>query len=420
MDFRRLIKCFVFEEGNRSKITLGAKTRLNPQLHRLELKEQATTDPDNYSTEFPTDDDLYVKTWVAEPDCVRGWLGFEVEDGHTDVDGVTVTSLGFRLSDGTDEYWWNGGAWVVNTTDWNTEIEVSTNIATFPWVQKKLQIIINLKSTNSLATPRATLIKVLYKAVIEFQEDLIYRSLVPLLKEKSRTIAEMLIEIASDTSAIDMKTEYVLQTPYNVVSIDSVFNETDDPVHETDIFDSYNVGTEVVNLTTSVDAGKVVRIRFVYEPEVAVTTSQDYTEIQSVPSIVLDDINLVNATEYGLPTHVVNKGTGAAVELPPPIRGDLEVLAHIVTDKGVDQMRLADKMKDFFANNPLVRSIGLDEEYRLHLLDEYDMRTGANTGDLHTGRLRFSIVGALFYMRDSIDKYIVQEFKTTANSNLVL
>lgn len=419
MNYRRLIKFFIFDEDNRRKITLGDKTRLNPELHCLQLKQEASSDPDNPHMVYPTDDNLIVKTWVAQPDATRGWLGFEAVVEHTDVDGVTVTSVGFRLSDGTDEYWWNGGAWVVNTTDWNTEAEVATNINSFPWTQKRLQIVINLKTTDSSATPVVKAVKVLYKAVIEFQEDLIYRSLVPKLKEIVRAIAEMLVEISADTSTIDIKNDYVLQTPYNVVDIDSVFIETDDPNHETDIFDSYDDATQIIALSTVVSAGKHLRIRFVYEPEIAVTTSQDYTEIQKVPSVILDDINLVNATEFGYPVHVANKSDGTAVELPSPLRGDLEVMAHVITDKGVDQMRLADKLKDFFANNPLIRSTGLDEEYRLRLLDEYDMRTGANMGDLHTGRLRFSIVGALFYMRDSIDKHIVQSFKTV-DSNLVI
>jgi hypothetical protein len=420
MDYKRLIKAFVFEEDNRSKLSLGDKTRLHPLKHRLQLKEQSTIDPDDLGVVFPMDDGLCAKTWITEPGCVRSWLGFEVVATHTIVDGIVVTSLGFRLSDGTNEYWWNGSGWEINTSNWNDENEIAANIATFQWAQKKLQIVINLKTTNKLYTPMVQSIKVLYKAVIEFQEDLIYRTLVPLLKANIRPIAEMLIRLESDTSSINIADDYTLSTPYNVSGVDSVFNETDDPNYEMDIFDNYDSVNGVINLTTTVLADKVVRIRFEYEPEIVVTTSQDYTEIQKVPAVILDDINLVNATEYGLQTHVANKGDGTAVVLPPPIRGDLEIMAHMVTDKGVDQVRLADKMKEFLSNNPIIRSTGLDEEYRLHFQDEYDMRTGANMSDLHTGRLRFSIVGALFYMRDSIDKHIVQSFNTTVDSNLVI
>ena len=41
---------------------------------------------------------------------------------------VAITGAGYRLTDGTDEYWHNGASWEVNTTDWNTEEEVAAEI----------------------------------------------------------------------------------------------------------------------------------------------------------------------------------------------------------------------------------------------------------------------------------------------------
>lgn len=415
MRLRKLVKHFEFLSINRDKITLDDYTRLNEDENRAQLKEILFG-----IEEYPTDDDLYLKTWVAQPQSVQQWLGFEVEATHFEVDGQVVTSLGFRLSDGTDEYWWDGGNWVVNTTDWNTEVEVAENISSFPAIAKKLQIVVNFKTTNKYVTPYLRDIKVLYSSNIEFKEDLLYRTLIPLLKDNVRPIADYPIELPSDTDTLDLANDFPLEAPYNIVGIDSAYNHTDDPDHNTDIYQSYDSGTNVVTLSQVVSAGKVVWLRFYWEPEVAVTTSRDYTEIQKVPSLVLDDVNLVNATEYGPDDYVVNKSTGEAVIVPAPIRGDLEIMANLITDKGIDQTRLADEMKRFFANNPLITSTGLDEEYRLWLLDEYDMRTSANLGDLHTGRLRFSIVGALFYMRDSIDTYAVKEFKSTNDSNLVI
>jgi len=415
MRLRKLVKHFEFLSNNRDKITLDDYTRLNEDENRAQLKEILFE-----IEEYPTDDDLHLKTWVAQPQSVQQWLGFEVEATHFEVDGQVATSLGFRLSDGVDEYWWDGGNWVVNTTDWNTEVEVAGNISNFPAIAKKLQVIVNLKTTNKYVTPYLRDIKVLYSSNIEFKEDLLYRTLIPLLRDNVRPIADYPIELTSDTDTLDLANDFPLETPYNIVGIDSAYNHTDDPNHNTDIYQSYDPGTNVVTLSQVVSAGKVVWLRFYWEPEVAVTTSRDYTEIQKVPSLVLDDVNLVNATEYGPDDYVVNKSTGEAVIVPAPIRGDLEIMANLITDKGVDQTRLADEMKRFFANNPLITSTGLDEEYRLWLLDEYDMRTSANLGDLHTGRLRFSIVGALFYMRDSIDTYAVKEFKSTNDSNLVI
>lgn len=409
----KLIKCFTFEEDNRSKIELGSKVRLNSTKHWVQLKEEKDADPDNPIDVYPLDDDLYVKTWITQPTSVRGWLGFDANVQHVKVDDVAVTSVNFRLGDGTDEYWWDGGAWVVNTTNWNTESEVANNINNFFWTQKKIQVVSNLKTTNKLFTPKLKEIQILYESNVQFQEDLIFRSLVPMLKSQTRPIGNLQLTLGIDTDSVDLANDYRMQTPYDVVDIDSVFNTTDDQNQENDLFDSFDYASQVITLATIVSAGKNLKINFVYRPKVAVTTSQDYTEINKVPAIVLDDINLLDANEVSIPTFVSNKSNNTAVEIKPPIRGNLEIVARIITDKAIDQARLSDELKRVISSNPLMKSVGLDEDYRLQLLDEYDMRTVANSSDLQTGILRFAIVGALFYIRGSIDKYVIQNLEIT-------
>jgi hypothetical protein len=52
----------------------------------------------------------------------------------------------------------------------------------------------------------------------------------------------------------------------------------------------------------------------------------------------------------------------------------------------------------------------MDESFRLFLIDEFDMTTPANMGDLHTGRIRFRIENALFFNRDSIEVNGIKKF----------
>jgi len=413
MKTTKLIKTFAFEEENRSRIVLGTGARLNPTsgFNRLQLAGEA----------FSTDPDIFAKTWVTDPTTVQQWIGFEVIADHfKDEAGVVVTSLGFRLSDGTDEYFWNGSTWEVNAVDWNTEAEVAANIASFfPGVvqARKLQVVINLKTTNAAFSPYVYAVKVLYESTIEFQDDLIYRSLVPLIRSGLQPISRFMIQLEAAASTVDLKNDYKLETPYNVTGIDSVFNHTNDPEHLTDVFDSFDVGTQVITLTGAQAAGDVLFIRFVYEPEVAVTTSQDYTEIEKVPSIILDDINLIGASKLGQDDHVLNRATGEGWKIPAPLQGNLEVLLHLITDKGVDHQRLADEIKRFFANNPTIKSVGMDERFRLFLIDEFDMTTPANSGDLHTGRIRFRIENALFFVEDSKPIFGVKRFVMDGNMN---
>lgn len=411
MRLTKIIKEFRFEEEVRDLITLGTKTRLNPDLHYLQLEEQS-------DGSYPTDSDLNVKTWVAQPHCVKAWLGFQVDVTLPTVKNVAVTSVGFRLSNGTNQYWWNGASWEINTSSWNTEIEVATNIGSFTIADQKLQVVINLKTTNPTVTPLVRSVKVLYDGDIHFQEDLIYRSLVPSLDQQVRPKGRTRIKLAANSSTVDIS---VIETPYNIESIDGAFNHTDDPEHLTDLYQSYDSGTKVVTLSSEQSAGKVIHIDFLWKPEVIVATSQDYTELEKVPSIVLNDINFVDASETGVGDNCVfNKGTFSGWKVGTPIQGDLEFTMRLITDKSVDLMRLSDEVKRWIMNNRFLTSFGLDEEYRLWLINEFDMTTAANKEDIHSGRLVFRLVGALFLEQDAEQVYAVKQFKLQGDMDVTV
>jgi len=410
MRLRKIIKEFVFEEENRTKITLGSNTRLNPDENWLQLKEQS-------DGLYLTDSDLYVKTWVVNPLTVKKWIGFQVVETIPEYNLVVTGSLAYRLSDGTDEFFWNGSAWEVNVVDWNTEAEVANNIENFPVASKKLQVVINLKTDNVSYTPLVHRIKVLYESNVEHTEDLVYRSMVPMLRDEIRPRGRMLIKMTSTSDTISLAP---IETPYNIASIDSVFDHTNDPDHFVDLYQSYDEGTETITLSTTIAENDLAYVNFLWEPEVAVTTSQDYYEVEKVPVIVLDDINLLDATEQSQTDFVFNKDTGSGWKIKSPLRGDLEFSIRLITDKGIDLLRLADETKRFFANNKVLRSVGLDEEYRLWLLTEYDMTTSANQEELHSARMTCRIVNVLFFEQDAAEAYAVERLNLQGDMDLTV
>jgi hypothetical protein len=407
MRLRKFIKRFEFDESVRSKLTLGPGVRLHPQLAVVTLQAGA-------DGSFPTDAGLKFATWVANPRSVKQWLGFEAVVAHGREAGVEVTSLGFRLTDGADEFWWDGGAWAVNTANWNTEAEVAANIAAFPVSSRSLGFIVNLATSDPGHAPSVSALKVLYASAEDVTEDLIYRSLVRALKAGVRPISDFPIEANEDLSEIkldDSATGFIPETPYNIVDVDSVFDHTADPDHDVDLLASYDPGTKIATLSSVIPDGNIAWVRFVYEPEVAVTTSRDYLEVAKVPAIVLDDIAVVDASEIGSDDHVANKEDASAVVIPTPIQGDLEVVLHGLTDKGVDQLRLADAVTAFFVNNPLLTSRAFDEENRLWLVEEYTMATTPNESDIHDGRATFRVVGVVWPLKDAVDAHVVSTLK---------
>lgn len=414
MRVKKLIKQFDLEERFRDEITLGTSVRLNPQALYIQLEEDAN---DEYSTVA----DLYAKTWVANPKSVKQWAGFEaVVTNATDFSGDDLTSLGYRLGDGTNEYWWNGAAWEVNIADWNTEAVIAANIDTFAVTERKIQVIINLVTTDATVTPTISCIKILYLSDVEFLEDLIYRSLVPMLKSEIRPIADFPITKDVTSAKINLNL-FLRDTPYAIIDIDSVFDDTNDANHFTDLHQSYDSSTKIITLSSSITADDVAFIRFTYQPLIAVNTSQEYDELDSVPAIALTDINETDSFQYSWAADsVANKALGTAVVVPAPNQFDIEFTMRILTDKAVDQVRLADEVKSFFANNLYLISSALDEKYDICLTSEYDAQTAPGQKGLHVGIFMFKIKKALSFQKQAIDAFVTQRLNVSGDVNVII
>jgi hypothetical protein len=405
---KKLIKTFDFIEEHRAQITLGPGARLNPVSGGLELAEP-------YSDAA----NIYAATWVSNPTSAQQWLGFEVIAHHpTDALGVELTSLGFRLSNGIAQYFWNGSTWVLSVADWNTEAEIALHIASFSSAQRKIQVIVNLVTTNAMYTPKVAAIKILYASTIEFQEDLIWRSLIPALREQIRPIGDWPIKLTTAGATIDLSA-YKLDTPYNVKDIDSVFNHTDDPEHLVNLLSSYNPNTQTITLISTLAQGKDVWVRFLWEPEVAVTTSQEYDELAKVPALVLNNIRLVDQSLVGANDSVTNKINGQSTKVLGPSTYNIDMYLTTITSSAKDQTRLADELKRFFANSPMLRSKGLDELYRLWLLEPYSQGDEPQQTGIQSGKLRFRIVQALFFERNAVESYPVTRLHLVGDMNAV-
>ena len=381
---------FEFLEKNRNNVILGVGTRLNPAGY-LQLMEDITG-------VYSTDDDLNVRTWVYNPDSVRGWIGFEVSDAPGLVDIDVVTSIGFRLSDGTTDYYWDEDEedWVEATDYWNTESEVAENISLFSAESKKLQIVINLKTTDSSATPWVRTIKVLFNSDIELKEDIVFSSFIGACENQIRVKGRHLFRLSEENDELDLKNDYPLETPYNIPEIDGVYNHTDDPHHFVDLFQSFNATTRLITLSSEVDTGKDIWVDFLWVPEFSVSTSLDFNEPEKVPIVILDDLKQIGGAGLKSEDTVVNRyaGQGWKIEYA---QCDFQFLIRFMTDKAIDMLRLSDEMRRFFANNLTIRSIGLDREYDIQITSDWDMLSSAGERGLIEANMTVQILRTLFF-----------------------
>lgn len=399
MRTKRLIKTFTFDDESYDESVIGPNTRINLCLRRATLLEDS-------NGRYSTAPDLFVSTRITNPQSVRGWIGFEAKVVHKrDSTGAQITSVGFRLYDGTNERYWDGAAWSIATPgDWNTEQEVADNIATFPWQPRQIRVVVNMATTDARQTPEVEWVKVLYSSDVEsFQEDIL-RSFIVSMKASIRPIGRLIHPMPATGSTVAISTLQI-ESGYQIVDVDSVFNETTDPTHLVDLFQSFAAGT--ITLTGSVPGGQSLFIRFVYAPRVIIHRHQDFIEAPKLPAIGLSVAGLVNASERTASDWVANKGAGTAVKLPAPLQGDLEIGVRVITENDVDNHRLSDQLKEFFAKTPHLKSTAIDEAYRLWLVDEFTEGSEPGQSGVYESEAMFRVASVCFWNKPAENDFVV-------------
>lgn len=401
--FKTLVKCFTWKNSERDIVTLGTGTRLDPVDHKAKL----AADLDGL---FSTAADLFVKSRLTTPLSVRRWTGFQakiIHFGDPDNPTVQVTGAQFRLDDGTDERYWDGGAWAVaGASDWNTEQEIVDNITSWDvaTLGRSMRVVVNLSTSDARFTPELCVVNMLYEAQIEFQEDIIFRSLVPSLRNTVRPIGRTVF-LAPATGTVFNLEAVEIDTPYNFVDVDSVYDGTNDPDKLTDLFLSYNPGTKDVTLSSPITAGDQVWINFIYEPEVAVSTSQDFNEGEKVPQLVITEIEF-NGKELQQDDSVADKAAKTTTVVPAPVQGDMLFTLEAITDKELDKQRLIEEVARYMYNNPILTSTGLDEDYRLWMLSEFEDVTIINQKELKSAEATFAIRNFRMWLKDPFQENI--------------
>jgi len=360
--------------------------------------------------EYPTTGEHFVRHRVTEPLALREWESFACE--AIEPAGTSVT---FRLSDGTDDYYWDGGAWVTPATAWSSAQELNDNASSFRGVvdSKKLQVVARLATTDPNLTPRLTTTKLLYRVWINFTEDLLLRSLVPTIKSQIRPWKDTAFKLKSDTDtlAIGEGGAYTVR-PYKALEIVGVWDHDSDPDHRTNLLQSYDDSAEEITLTSVQATGTRLWVAFRYAPSVSVAKHPDYTEVEDlVPVLVLENLRAVDVLR-GTPARrdsVIDQATGAAkvISKVDATTFDLDIL--VSADRDTDRMRLADAVKDYFDDNPLLNLAGVDEATPVRILNDPSF-TGRPDG---SGLLQDQItlrLDRLHYFPRAEDRWAVQTF----------
>lgn len=393
-----------------------AKIRLDPNDFRLKL---AVDDAFRY----PTDVDISVRTRTFEPAAVRALELIEVFSTiPTDDLGVPLGSVGLRIFDGVNEFFWDGAAWVVGGVgDWNTETEINANIATFDVAtSRRFAIVLNLATTDDRVTPSIESVLVLWRGPVDWVDDVLVDSLVGVFQDDLRYVEDLALPpLEADSAAIDLKL-YTDEHSLDVVGADAVFDHDADPGHLVDLLGSYDVGTKILSLSTAIPAGNRPFLRMEVSPTVSFETAQDFYELGKLPSVVLRDVeNVVSAPYPARSDHgIVNRDTGDAVEIPAPYRATYEVTIEVSVDRTTTQTRLIEEIMRIFLDGPageigpFLRSVATDRRYRMRLIDEF--RAGdprLNLADVRTFEAKFRIEDVALNLSTARTAHAVETLK---------
>lgn len=405
-----LVKEFTFDERIRSRVTFSDadKIRLNADTHRLELKSIGFDDASRryYCS---TDDGIWARVAATNPEAVRQWLGFcctPREDQHPD-----GTSVGFRLSDGTSDYFWDGNDWVEaedDEDDWSPESDVAEHISTFPATSKRLGVVINLKTTDRFTTPTVSAVSVLMSCRVRYVESLVADSLLASLAEQPFEMDYSLR--AAGGAAISVKE---LDDKYAVSDVTGVYNLTTDSDRATNLRSSFDATNRRVLLSSSVNAGTPVWLELSALIQSYLNfASEDYVEVQKTPAVILDSFTM-SAVEIAAQAWVHSVATHQAVVRRFPILAQLEFAVTLLTDSSATLLAMQERILQFVADNPLLRWRALDEEIALSMPDGGHFEPRPNFSRKHSGTCTMLLRNIHLWLASAQTLPTVQRFHAT-------
>jgi len=249
-------------------------------------------------------------------------------------------SVNFKVNDGTDDLYWDGAQWsVAGASDWNTEAEVAAHIAALPATSRTLALVINMVTTDKYVTPTLAAVGVLMNCDIDYLLSLVGDSLIPSLCAALQ-ITTQLGALADGTAEVSLVS---VSNKWNIVSVDAVYNHTNDSSHDTDLLSSYDSSTHIVTLTSAQAANDKLWVVLTIEPEAGLLWGgEDYGELSSVPAVIIESIE-ESGSEVAARFDVPNADDNTCVSRFQAIDTRLEFGILLVAGNGRTLLQLKSK-----------------------------------------------------------------------------
>jgi len=345
------------------------------------------------------------RTPVLEASAVRAWKALELY-----WEAPTGSAVSFRVFDGSDEWWWNGTAWAVATTDdhWSTGQLLQSNIAGLSASSRIIQIVVKLSTDDPEVTPSFYGARLAYGCVeIDAYDDALVRTVLASLRASISATGVIESTAESELASIAVPGD---EWTYDVTGVDAAFDQTADPAEETELSGVYADG--VWTPDDPIPSGHAYRLEFRYAPHIVVSQHRDIVQVDKLPSVLVLGQSIEDALDGGEDIYIRDLYADPPTALVMPARThvrrrlNLRVIGELRSDVG----RLVDSLRAWFtsAGYRAMLSPASGEVVEVVLVDEFN-DTAPDSGGIYEQQATVLLTFWVFPVQDLITTYLVRE-----------
>lgn len=305
---------------------------------------------------YPTDTDLTV-TFVARAMAALA----AIPCARVYVDEPTGTSVGFRASNGSTSYIWNGAAWVAAGSAWNTAAQLEAGLPSWPAFSDTLGFVVRLLTAD--ADVRPTFYGVVCACDFDFLgatsadtdraasqlDDLLHRVLCTQIatgptyegcEEFTAADGQTEIDYSPGADGFDVAT--------TITGVTAVYDVTDDPRMQSPLDGTWDAEDQAFTLDAPLTEDHIVHVRYTFAPTVAYTGHGDHFA-ETYPFIALSGGDELVRDEglalHGLP--YPDEETGRVI--PRPDRVSFDFRARIVAEEPAEVQSIREALRQWFS-----------------------------------------------------------------------
>lgn len=336
----------------------------------------------------------------ALKEILRGSVVYSTPDG---------TDIEVRLSDGTDDRYWDGSAWAVaGVSDWNTVSVLETNLSA--WTSQLIGFSARLRSTAGKVTP--VLFGFDLHIRIEFEpssdvdsiggswvEDALLRGFCQSLKDDVEVYR--VDEFAApdggggEFDELDYS-EGVGRTTVPVEEVLAVYNLDTDPHRRSALSGTWDAGAKTYGLDAPVTAGTILASRYRVGFVTAMESEGDLFA-KTLPAILVEGVVQDESVWWSEPSRIIDTVAEKAYMIPAPEEAVFEFELNVLDVDRFAAMEVASAIRDWIGSGKRVRSDGSGRAFDVFPVGSTSY--SGERGGIPEVTTRYRATGVLVYHR---------------------